>query len=197
MSLKTVLTQDARISDITDVECFAILDGASQSTFQNFASSTQTSSSIVWNIQIPSENVVIDRHLLMQSTVTLKLTLAGPTGTGITGDATKSTLVFDYGLADSLQAFPLNALCLSQQMSINNSTISQNTRDIMPMILRMIDKRKLNKLNSSCPSLVDAYYSDFNNGVGCINNVLAAYNNQSQRKLIILQFNLHFRRSYP
>jgi hypothetical protein len=179
MSLKTVLIQDARIADITDEEHFAVLDGASQSTFQNFAASTQTSSSIVWNIQIPSENVVIDRHLLMQSTVTLTLTLAGPTGTGIDNATTTPTLVFDYGLTDSLQAFPLNALCLSQQMSINNSTISQNTRDIMPMILRMTDKRKLNKLNSSCPSLVDAYYSDFNSGVGCINNVLASYNNQS------------------
>jgi len=178
MSLKTVLIQDARIADITDEEHFAVLDGASQSTFQNFAASTQTSSSIVWNIQIPSENVVIDRHLLMQSTVTLTLTLAGPTGTGI-NNGPDDTLVFDYGLTDSLQAFPLNALCLSQQMSINNSTISQNTRDIMPMILRMTDKRKLNKLNSSCPSLVDAYYSNFNSGVGCINNVLAAYNNQS------------------
>ena len=75
MSLKTVLIQDARIADITDEEHFAVLDGASQSTFQNFAASTQTSSSIVWNIQIPSENVVIDRHLLMQSTVTLTLTI--------------------------------------------------------------------------------------------------------------------------
>ena len=62
MSLKTVLIQDARIADMTDEEHFAVLDGASQSTFQNFAASTQSSSSIVWNVQIPSENVVIDRH---------------------------------------------------------------------------------------------------------------------------------------
>lgn len=190
MSLKTVLIQDARIAGITSEEHFAVMDGASQSTFQNFACTTQSSSSIVWNIQIPSENVVIDRHLLMQSTVTLTLNLSGPDGNGIsnvdvigTGTTTnpqypsEDNLVFDYGLTDSLQAFPLNALCVSQQMSINNCTISQNTKDILPMILRMSDTRALNKLNSACPSLVDAYYCDFNSGLGCMNNALASYNN--------------------
>ena len=47
------------------------------------------------------------------------------------------------------------------------------------MILRMTDKRKLNRMNSMCPSLVDAYYCNYNSGLGCINNVLSAYNNQS------------------
>jgi hypothetical protein len=179
MSLKTVLIQDARIANITDEEHFAVQDGASQSTFQSFPSNTASASSIVWNIQVPSENIVIDRHLLMQSTVTLTLNISGSNGTGINNDQDVDDLVFDYGMTDSLQAFPLNALCVSQQMTINNATISQATRDIMPMILRMTDKRKLNKQNSMCPSLVDAYYADFNSGLGCINNVLSGYNNQS------------------
>ena len=52
-TFKTVLIQDSRISNITDEETFGVLDGASQSTFQNFTATTQSSSSIVWNIQIP------------------------------------------------------------------------------------------------------------------------------------------------
>ena len=169
---QTLLISDARISNITDKEHFAVLDGASQSTYQNFTASTQSSTSIVFNLQIPSENIVIDRHLLIQSTVTLTLKLANAL-------VTKDTLIFDYGMTDALQAFPLNSLCTTQQMTINNCTVSQNTKDILPMILRLYDRRKLNRYNSLCPSLPDSFYANYSDGVGCINNVLSGYNNGS------------------
>ena len=41
--------------------------------------------------------------------------------------------------------------------SINDATVSQNTKDILPMILRMYDRRKLIRSNSLCPSLPDCY----------------------------------------
>ena len=69
-TFKTILVQDSRISNITDEETFTVLDGASQSTFQNFTATSSSASSIVFNIQIPSENIVIDRHLLLQSNCT-------------------------------------------------------------------------------------------------------------------------------
>ena len=179
-NFKTCLIQDSRISNITDQETFAVLDGPSQSNYQNFSATTQSASSIVWNVQIPSENIVIDRHLLMQSEVTLTLTLSSTSLAGLDSTAaTADALVFDYGLSDSLQAFPLNSLCTTQQMSINNATVSQNTKDILPMLLRMYDRRKLNRFNSMCPSLPDCFYAQYSNGIGCLNNVLAGYNNQS------------------
>jgi hypothetical protein len=64
-------------------------------------------------------------------------------------------------------------------MSINNATVSQNTKDILPMLLRMYDRRKLNRYNSLCPSLPDSFYAEYISGLGCLNNVLAGYNNQS------------------
>ena len=179
-NFKTCLIQDSRIANITDEETFAVLDGPSQSNYQNFTATSQSASSIVWNVQIPSENIVIDRHLLMQSTVTLTLTLSSSTISGMNGVAnTNEACVFDYGLTDSLQAFPFNSLCTTQQMSINNATVSQNTKDILPMLLRMYDRRKLNRYNSMCPSLPDSFYANYSNGVGCLNNVLGGYNSQS------------------
>ena len=82
-------------------------------------------------------------------------------------------------MTDALQAFPLNSLCNTQQMTINNATVSQNTKDILPMLLRMYDRRKLNRYNSLCPSLPDSFYAEYKNGIGCINYVLASYNNCS------------------
>ena len=174
-NFKTCLVQDSRIANITDVETYAVMAGPSQSNYQNFAATSASSSALIWNVQIPSENIVIDRHLLIQSTVTLTLNLVFPDAL----DDGENVLVFDYGLTDSLQAFPLNSLCNTQQMTINNCTVSQNTKDILPMLLRMYDKRKLNRYNSTCPSLPDSYYSEYKNGLGCLNNVLAGYNNSS------------------
>ena len=47
------------------------------------------------------------------------------------------------------------------------------------MLLRMYDRRKLNRYNSMCPSLPDCFYANYSNGVGCLNNVLGGYNSQS------------------
>ena len=177
---KTLLIQDSRIANITDKETFAVFDGASQSTYQDFEATTQTSTSIVFNLQIPSENIVIDRHLLIQSQVCLQIKLSAPDIPASTNaNPTYNRIVLDYGMTDSLQAFPLNSLCTTQQFSINNATVSQNTKDILHMILRMYDRRKLNRYNSLCPPLPDCYYGEYASSLGTINNVLAGYNNTS------------------
>jgi hypothetical protein len=172
-NLKTILIEDSRISNITDQETYSVMSGASQNTYQEFVANSTSSSAIVFNCQIPSENIVVDRHLLIQSTVTLTLNLSG------INILTDDKLVFNLGISDALQAFPLNSLCNTQMCSINNVSISQNTKDILPMVLRMYDKRKLNRYNSICPSLPDSFYANYVDGMGTLNNVLAGYNNQS------------------
>ena len=88
---------------------------------------------------------MIDRHLLIQSQVCLQINLSAPDIPATTNaNPTFNRIVWDYGMTDALQAFPLNSLCTTQQFSINNATVSQNTKDILPMILRMYDRRKLN-----------------------------------------------------
>ena len=34
-------------------------------------------------------------------------------------------------------------------MTINNATVSQNTKDILPLLLRMYDRRKLNTIDDA------------------------------------------------
>ena len=76
---RTVLIEDSRIADITDKEVFGVQSGASQSTFQQFQAVSASNSSIVFNVQIPSENIVIDRHLLMQTTLNFTVQINGTT----------------------------------------------------------------------------------------------------------------------
>jgi len=172
---RTVLIEDSRIADITDKEVFGVQSGASQSTFQQFQAVSASNSSIVFNVQIPSENIVIDRHLLLQTTLNFKVQIDG-TDQGKAG-VPAGQQAFQYGLTDSLQAFPLNSLFTTVQSTINNVSVSSNLQDILPMITRMNDNRMLSRYNSLTPSYVDNQWGLYSNAVLTNSNPLAAYNN--------------------
>ena len=167
---KCVLIEDQRIADITAEEVFGVQSGPSQSTYQQFQAVTSTNSSIVFNIQVPSENIVIDRHVLLQSTLTFSVNLTNvPVG----------QQAFQYGLTDCLQAFPLNSLFTTTQATINNVSTSTNTQDVLPMLSRMNDKRMLSRYNSLTPSLVDAAWGSYSDAILANNNPLAGYSTNS------------------
>ena len=167
---RTVLIEDARIADITATEVFGVQSSASQSTYQQFQAVSSSNSSIVFNIQVPSENIVIDRHLLIASQLSFQLSL---------GSVPVGSQCFQYGLTDSLQAFPLNSLFTTTQATINNVSVSTNLQDVLPMLMRMNDKRMLSRYNSLCPSLPDSSWGEYNYAPGANNNPLASYSNAS------------------
>jgi len=165
---RTVLIEDSRIADITDREVFGVQSGASQTTYQQFNAVSASNSSIVFNVQCPSENIVIDGHLLIQTELTLTLNLSNvPAG----------QQAFNYGVTDCLQAFPLNSLFTTCQSTINNVSVSSNLKDILPMISRMNDNRMLSRYNSLTPSYVDNQWGMYSNAVLTNSNPLASYNN--------------------
>jgi hypothetical protein len=167
---KTVLIENAVISDITDEEVFGVQSSASQSTYQQFQAVSTSNSSIVFNVQIPSENIVIDRHLLLRSDVAFTITA---------GNVPVGGQVFQYGLTDALQAFPLNSLFTTVQSTINNVSVSTNLQDILPMIMRMNDKEMLARYNSMTPSNPDTAYGEYEDAILTNNNPLAGFNNNS------------------
>jgi len=171
---RCVLIEDARIADITSTEGFGVISGASQSTFQQFQAVSSSNSSLVFNIQIPSENIVIDRHLLLSSELSFEIS-AGGTGYTVPIGAK----VFQYGLTDSLQAFPLNSLFTTTQATINNVSVSTNLQDVLPMLMRMNSTEALSRYNTMTPSYPDCAWGEYSYGVGSNSNPLASFNNQS------------------
>ena len=167
---RTVLIEDSRIADITSTEVFGVQSSASQSTYQQFQAVSTSNSSIVFNVQVPSENIVIDRHLLLASQLAFQITATGvPIG----------DQVFQYGLTESLQAFPLNSLFTTIQSTINNVSVSTNLQDVLPMLMRMNDKRMLSRFNSLTPSLPDSAWGKYADAPGSNSNPLAGYANAS------------------
>jgi hypothetical protein len=51
-SFKTVLIKDARIADITSQEVYGVLSGGAQSTQQQIAATSASTSSLVFQVQV-------------------------------------------------------------------------------------------------------------------------------------------------
>jgi hypothetical protein len=167
---KTTLIKDSRLADITDQLTYAVVSGASSNTYQQFNAVSASASSISFNCQIPSENIVVSREILIQSEIYFTINITGvPAGVP----------AFNYGESDALQAFPLNSLFTTCSSQINNTNVSSNLQDILPSILRLNNNRELYRYNGMCPSLPDQSYKNFAAGSGATNNALGDYQDQS------------------
>lgn len=176
-SFKTVLVRDSVIGDITDDIDYAVRSGASQATYQQFPTTSASNSALIFNIQVPSENVIIGRDVLINTGLSVTISA------GSTTDATKQVPVGEtawaYGATDAFQAMPLNSLFSTATAQINNTTVSINTQDVLPALMRMNNSRELYRYNSMTPVLPDQAYGRFVDAVGANNNPLADYANAS------------------
>ena len=166
---------DQTISDITDELSFGVVKGASNNSFQQFEAQTKSSSSVNININVPSESVILNRKVMLQTTLNFEIEI-----TGITAGVSN---VFNYGSNAALQAFPVNSLFNNITCSINNTNVNCNLKDILPQLLLLNNNKLLAQYNSTCPSQPDYYYKNYKDGVGSSNNVLAGYKNSLSNDL--------------
>jgi len=176
---RLVKVTDSVIGDITSDIDFAVKSGASQTTFQRFPATSASNSSLIFSVTVPSENVVIGRDVLINTGISFTMTAGNSLGAGNPGAVPVGAKVFDYGVTDALQAFPLASLMSTASASINNTTVSVNLQDVLPSLLHLNDSRELYRYNSTTPSLPDQAYARYADGVGANNNGLAGYSNAS------------------
>jgi hypothetical protein len=167
---KTTLIKDARLADITDELSYAVVSGASSNTYQQFSAVSTSNSAISFNIQVPSENIVVSREVLLDSDVYFTISIT---------DVPVGDTAFNYGETDAPQAFPLNSLFTTCSAQINNTNVSCNLQDILPAILRLNNNRELYRYNGMCPVLPDQAYKLYADGVGAVNNPLGDFQDQS------------------
>jgi hypothetical protein len=171
---KTILCRDSTIGDITSDLDFQVKSGASQTTYQPFPSTSASNSALIWNVQVPSENVVIGRDVLVNTALVVELSVGSDANPVPLGE-----YAWGYGLTDAFQAFPLNSLFTTATAQINNTTVSINSKDVLPSLLRMNDSRELYRYNSMTPALPDQAYGAYASAKNTSNNPLASYNTAS------------------
>ena len=173
-----VLVRDERLNCKDSIK-YAVQKSGQNITVAEFNAISATANSHTYNVQVPSETTIIDRRVIWQSTVTVKITVPqAAAAAAIALGVPPATPVSNLGVSNALGAFPLHGACLTQQFTINNNSVSINMNDVLPVILRFNDKEELMRYNGMTPNMYDTYnrYSD---GIGGNNNVLGNYTTHS------------------
>jgi hypothetical protein len=147
-----VLVKDSRL-DVTDSIKYAVIKGGQNVTMARYKAISETDNQIVFNIQVPSEQTIIDRRVLLQTELSLDITSVGADGCY-------------YGVTSALASFPLHQLMTVLSATINNNTVSVNVRDVLPAIIRLLDCDDLVNFNSSSPTFADTMISYSESVVG-------------------------------
>jgi len=165
--IKGVLVESSIIADLTQEMIFPVVSGPAQNTYQPFPFNSQSNSSLVANIQLPSESIVSDAKVLFQSDLNLTINLANvPIGVP----------AFGYGQTDSLNSYPLQSLFSTSSLTLNNATSSTNYADVLAIVKILEDKNRLDKADSFTPNYVNQTWGRYSDAVLTNSNPMASYN---------------------
>jgi len=130
---------------------YAVEKGALSLTNVSFQAQTADVSSCQFNVQVPSENVFVDRAVQWQGVqvATLTVLLTAPAGLAIPANTPLQGLV-------APAAFPLHQSTTQMSATINDATVTVNTQDVLPQVLRLADMRDARRMRS-CPTMLDRY----------------------------------------
>lgn len=127
---------------------YAVEKGAVSLTNGKFSAIANSSSSQTYNVQVPSENVFVDRAVdwTQRVNAVISLTLAA--------NATASKPVLIPGVHFSLAPFPSHQCVNTMSATINDSTVTINTSDVLPQVLRLSDMASARR-QRTCPTKLD------------------------------------------
>jgi hypothetical protein len=162
------LVKDDRLMS-TDVIQYAVKKGGQTCVQAQYNAQSQSPNSIIFSVNVPSEQTFIDRRVILKSTYQLTFTATNlPAG----------QYIINPGIEDALAPFPLFQSFSTVSATINNNTVSINARDVLASILRLYDKRELAAYNGMCPVKPDSYFN-YADGVNALNNVLGGFTNST------------------
>lgn len=147
---------------------YAVEKGALSVTNAPFNAIAVNTSQHTYNILVPSENIFIDRAVDWTSQCLLQVDIT------IKADVPTTEPLFLPGRDFALCAFPLNAMTNTITATINDTTVTINSGDVLPQVLRMTDY-KYNRMIRSCPTMLDKY-QQYADSAQAVNSPLYGYN---------------------
>ena len=115
---------------------------------QGYPTNSNSASTTPFNVNLPSENTLVDRNIRVQGTIQCVMEL--------TVGATAIPL---DGLQIVPSAFPLNQALQSASLTLNNAKVTVQSSDILNIITKQYHQRFLSKHIQTTPSLVDKYFA--------------------------------------
>ena len=155
---------------------YQVTKGALSLTNSPYDAISATSSQHTYNINVPSQNVFVDRAIQWSSGVKIQFFVRCGAAAGAAPAAnTQPILVFGRDVA--LCAFPLNSLVGTTTATINDTSVTINTDTVLREILRLTDYRQ-NRISRTCPTMLDSFKS-YEAGYQSNNTPLADYLTQT------------------
>ena len=149
MSVNTFLIDDQRLAKSGNNKIIVgVKSGPASSVVQKYVANSNSVSNTLFNINIPSENVLVDRHILIDGTIQLKITVVPHNANPFRLDIVPAP-------------FPFNQLLQSASMNINNSKVSVQTEDILNASLKQFEQKYLSKTVKGLPTLLTNIILDF------------------------------------
>jgi hypothetical protein len=154
---------------------YAVEKGALSLTNSPFSAISQTQSQHTYNIYVPSENVYVARDLDWSSTCFLRLDVQLNDAAG--GQYPIGQPLFQWGVDGSLAALPLNSMVATLTATINDTTVTINSQDVLKEVLRLTDY-KPNRLQRTAPTMLDKYQRN-EDSLNATNDPIAGYTTMS------------------
>jgi hypothetical protein len=133
---------------------YAVEKGAVSITNQTFSAIANSASQQTFQVQVPSENVFVDRAVDWVNEANVVVTLTYGSTAGLPAG---NAVLLTPGVNFSLAPFPLTQSVSTMQATINDQSLSINTADVLPQVLRLADLSKTRK-QRTCPTMLDRYY---------------------------------------
>lgn len=173
-----ILVKDDRLEVVDNIK-YAVIKGGQNVTAARFGAISKSDSQVVFNIQVPSEQTLIDRRVMFEAdiaidvrssvyTVTKSATTASPPVAAVYAKIASPTGC-GYGQYAALAPYPLHQLMTVASATINNNTVSINIRDVLPAIQRLLEERELSSYNGMTPNSTDPFYS-YTSAISSVNN---------------------------
>jgi hypothetical protein len=142
---------------------YAVNKSALSLTNSPYQAISATASQHTYNINVPSQNVFVDRAVDWSSGVRLFFNVSIAAGTPA---AVGNEAVVVFGRDAALTAFPLNSLVNTATSTINDTSTTINTDSVLREVLRLVDYKK-NRLCRTTPTKLDtaADYTEMANGI--------------------------------
>lgn len=139
---------------------FAVDKGSLSLTNAPYQAIAASSSQMTFNINVPSQNVFVDRAIDWEAEVGIQfnVSIAGGATAGPTGPnpyvALQPILVPGESLAPA--AFPLHECVATMTATINDTSVVINTDSVLKEVLRLTDYKE-NRVSRTCPTMLDRY----------------------------------------
>ena len=169
---RKVLIKDDLLN-VTSEVAYGVFSGGQNKTTQVYSAISKSTSAISYNINVGSETQILDRKLQMRNTYKIKVSGVIPAG---------ATYLLEFGKDCALAAFPCNQSFQTVNVSINNSTVTSNVADLLPMILKQMTPEELVYYSSTTPVMSDFYYN-YGDAVNSLNSPFGDFT-QSDRNSV-------------